>query len=279
MSTEDAAPGSPWIPVGALAEAFAPHGNVAPPSAALAGRTLTLELDDGRSVEHRFASDRLLVRTASAGEGAGGQREEAYTATAVREGIYLVDFVARQERATSVSLVLDLPRGIVTEVVGRLPGELEASRPLLDLAEQGGELTGVEVTFRSGAIDAPLTAETPRHAPTARLVGRRVEYTYSPTERYEHIYLNERFYTWHCLLGAEAGLADTDRCHAYELADELYLFVWREKIVPTLGVVVLDHERLRSSGKIFGYLGGDFGTVANFPVGSTARIVNVSSLT
>src|SRR3989304_5925707 len=159
MSTEDAAPGSPWIPVGALAEAFPPHGNVAPPSAALAGRTLTLELDDGRSVEHRFARDRLPVRTPSAGGGGGGAGGGA---------------------------------------AGRRPGEGEASRPLLDLAEQGGELTGVEVTFRSGAIDAPLTAETPRHAPTARLVGRRVEYTYSPTERYEHLYLNERFHPLHC---------------------------------------------------------------------------------
>ena len=67
-----------------------------------------------------------------------------------------------------------------------------------------------------------------------------MEYTYSPTERYEHIYLNEDFYTWQCLMGSEKGLADTDRCHYLKLGEQLYLFVWREKIVPTLGAVVAD---------------------------------------
>ena len=106
------------------------------------------------------------------------------------------------------------------------------------------------------------------------MVGKRVEYTYSPTECYEHIYLNERFYTWHCLLGSEKGLADTDRCHYYKLADRLYLFVWREKIVPTLGSVVVDLEALRTTGKIFGYQGEGPGGLSNFPVGARARVLN-----
>ena len=92
--------------------------------------------------------------------------------------------------------------------------------------------------------------------PTTELIGRRVEYTYSPTERYEHIYLNEDFYTWQCLLGSEKGLADTDRCHYLKLGDELYLFVWREKIVPTLGAVVADFSAMRTMGKIFGHAAG-----------------------
>ena len=83
-----------------------------------------------------------------------------------------------------------------------------------------------------------------------------MEYTYSPTERYEHIYLNEEFYTWHCLLGSEKGLADTDRCHYLKLGDDLYLFVWREKIVPTLGAVVVDFQAMRTMGKIFGHAQG-----------------------
>jgi hypothetical protein len=108
-----------------------------------------------------------------------------------------------------------------------------------------------------------------------------VEYTYSPTERYEHIYLNERFYTWHCLLGSEKGLADTDRCHYLKLADELYLFVWREKIVPTLGAVVVDFQAMRTMGKIFGHSqsgpGGGPAGVVDFPVGARARLANVTA--
>ena len=38
-----------------------------------------------------------------------------------------------------------------------------------------------------------------------------------------------------CLDGVEKGLADVDRCHYVQVAEDLYLFVWREKIIPTLG--------------------------------------------
>ncbi len=44
----------------------------------------------------------------------------------------------------------------------------------------------------------------------------------------------------------------------------LYLFIWREKIVPTLGVVLVDLERLKTTGQILGYRGFDFGAVSCF---------------
>ena len=108
------------------------------------------------------------------------------------------------------------------------------------------------------------------------MIGKRVQYTYSPTECYEHIYLNADFYTWQCLRGAEKGLADTDRCQYYKLGELLYLFVWREKIVPTLGVVVVDYSAWRSSGKIFGYRGNDFDRLENFYMGAYARLLNIT---
>ncbi|MFZ7125520.1 MAG: MoaF C-terminal domain-containing protein [Desulfobacterales bacterium] len=99
---------------------------------------------------------------------------------------------------------------------------------------------------------------------------------YSDTETYEHIYLNEHLYTWHCLAGIEKGLADTDRCHAYRIGEGLYLFVWREKVVPTLGVVMIDLQRMKTTGKILGYEDGDFGTIVNAPVGAFATLLNVT---
>ncbi len=109
-----------------------------------------------------------------------------------------------------------------------------------------------------------------------------MEYTYSTTERYEHIYLNEHFYTWHCLLGSEKGLADTDRCHYLKLGDVLYLFVWREKIIPPWGAVVVDFQAMRTMGKIFGHAQGagsrdDASEVVDFRVGARARLLNVTS--
>lgn len=101
--------------------------------------------------------------------------------------------------------------------------------------------------------------------------GKRIEYTYSPTERYERIYLNEQLYTWHCLDGSEKGLADTDRCDYRKIAEDLYLFVWREKIVPTLGIVLLDLAQLKTTGQILGYQGFDFAAVTSFSASGRVR--------
>ena len=267
---------SRWITVGDLAEAFEPGSNSPPRTEDLVGRTLSLYLENGQMVEHRFETGERLVWKIAVGEGEGREVEATYFAAKVREGIYFVDFIKQSQRATTVTLLLDLSLGIVTVLIGELPEESESRRPLLERAAQGGELTAVNATFLSGSVNAPLTAGTPRHSITRELVGRRVEYTYSRTERYEHIYLNQDFYTWHCLLGSEKGLADTDRCHYYRLGDGLYLFAWREKIVPTLGVVAVDFDRMRTVGKIFGYQGVDSAKLSNFAVGARARLLNVT---
>jgi hypothetical protein len=194
----------------------------------------------------------------------------------VRDGIYFVDFVWTQVPATTVSLVLDLAEGAATVLIGTLPDATEAGRPLLERISAQDELTGVSALFLSAAIDSPFTPSTPRHLPTADMVGHRIEYTYGANERYEHIYLNPSFYTWHCLAGSEKGLADTDRCHYLKVADTLYLFVWREKIIPTLGVVLVDLAAMRTAGKILGYSADIGSALANFPVGAHARVLNIT---
>jgi phenolic acid decarboxylase len=267
---------SPWISVGELAQAFEPDSSTLPSTSDLAGETLHVHLENGQVVTYRFETETRLHRGITAGEETGAEGVDTYFATKVREGIYFVDFVTRLERATTITLLLDLNQGIATALIGRLPDEAEATGSLLERVAQGRELTAVSATFLTGALNAPFTADTPRHATTDELVGRRVEYTYSPTERYEHIYLNENFYTWQCLSGSEKGLADTDRCHCYKLAENLYFFVWREKIVPTLGAVVVDFDQMRTVGKIFGYREGGCGELANFPVCASAKLLNVT---
>lgn len=139
--------------------------------------------------------------------------------------------------------------------------------------ERGLPLTAVETRFvfaRTDAQPGPLPGFTDA------LVGMRNQYTYSPTERYEHIYLNDNFYARQCLDGVEKGLADVDRCHYVQVAEDLYLFVWREKIIPTLGVILIDLQQMRTDGKIMGYQGSDFGALSNFPVGASAKILNLT---
>lgn len=263
-----------FIPVGELGKAFSSDSNILKHSFDLAGRTMALNFADGLAMECRFIDGGTLVWTEAPSPKAGHSTTEIYTATSPRPGIYLVDFIKGRERATSVSLVLDLQRGIVTVITAELPTQEDAELSFLKRIAAGLELTAVNVTFRHGSIDAPFSAATPRHEPTLELVGKRIKYTYSATEQYEHVYMNGNFYTWQCLLGSEQGLSDADRCHYYKVADKLYLFVWREKIVPTLGLVLIDLKAMQTTGKIFGYNGNDFGQSTNFQVGAKARIIS-----
>ncbi|MBF8729984.1 MULTISPECIES: molybdenum cofactor biosynthesis F family protein [Pseudomonas] len=260
-----------WITVGALAEGFAPEAFILPQLADLAGRTLTLHFANGWIIEHRFDAQALHWHAAD-GHSAGSA---PYRATSVRPGIYLVDFIKHEAgKAWSISLVLDTLSQSFTAVLGRLPEASQVERGLYARALAGEPLTDVQAHFHHGSLDHPWQDGACPHAPTQELVGLRNRYRYSPTEEYEHIYLNDRYYSWQCLKGVEQGLCDTDRAHYYKIAEQLYLFVWREKIVPTLGLVMIDLQQHRSDGKIFGYQGADFDALSNFPVSSHCSVLN-----
>lgn len=266
MSTQ-----SDWITVGALADGFAPEAFILPNLADLAGKRFTLNFANGWQIVHEFEAERLSWQAADG----HSQGSAPYRATSVRPGIYLVDFLKHESgQDWSISLVLDLDSASFTAVIGRMPEAETTHEGLYHRALAGKLLTGVEVEFLHGSLDKPWQEGACPHAPTSELVGLRNLYRYSPTEVYEHIYLNENFYSWQCLKGVEAGLCDTDRCHYYKITDELYLFVWREKIVPTLGLVMIDMANHRSDGKIFGYAGGGFDELSNFPVASYCSVLN-----
>ena len=260
-----------WITVGALAEGFAPGAFILPNLADLDGRRFELVFENGWRIAHVFAEGQLDWALA---DGSASGRSP-YRATSVRPGLYLVDFIKHENgQAWSVSLVLDTLSQSFTAVLGQLPQREATEQGLYRRALEGRDLTDVSVQFLHGTLDRPWEPGACPHAPTTELVGLRNRYRYSPTEVYEHIYLNEQFYTWQCLAGVERGLCDTDRCHYYRIADELYLFVWREKIVPTLGLVMIDLKAHRSDGKIFGYADADFAALSNFPVSSHCDVLN-----
>lgn len=265
---------SPWIPVGELQDGFAADPNILTPTDDLAGKNLTIHFADGTAIAHNFTSGSELTWTIESGKDAGESVTETYNATSLRDGIYFVDFIKSAERAMSVTLVLDLNKQVFTAALSQMPVEAEAKKSLIERVGNNEELTGVTVQFSHGTIDKPYSDNGDLHAETDELVGKRVLYTYSPYEQYEHIYLNPSKYTWQCVKGVEQGLADTDTCHFYKIADELYLFVWREKIVPTVGVVMIDLQRKKTTGKIMGYAESDFGALSNFQVGAFARVLN-----
>jgi hypothetical protein len=264
-----------YIQVGELVEGMSE--DVLPPAEDLSGSQHTLFGEDGSVTRLEFAAGGRLLWDELEGPRAGAHGEEEARVTQPRDGVFVADFVSASLRATSVTVVLDVAHAAATTVIGTLPTPEQAARSAYDLATAGEELTSVAVTFARAAIDRAFVADAHPHVPTADMVGRRVEYVYTSTEKYEHIYLSDDLYTWQCLAGSEKGLADTDRCHHRRIGDELYLFVWREKIIPTLGVVLVDWRARVSNGKLFGYESSDFGALCSTPISSRAHLLNVTT--
>ncbi|MBE1875832.1 MoaF C-terminal domain-containing protein [Myceligenerans pegani] len=250
-----------FIPVGALGDGFAPDANLLEPVADL--DDLPFELDLG---------ERLTLTIDGGVARWGGHSDVPVRVTSVRDGVYLIDGVAG---GVSTTFVLDTEAGLVTLVEGELPPDAVRAESAWTRVQRGDDPTGVTARIRHGRV-AGSTA--PVHAPTTELVGFRNRYTYSPHERYEHIYLTPDRYTWHCLTGVEQGLADTDRCHHIRIRDGLTLFVWREKIVPTLGLLLIDLSAMRTDGKIFGNTGFDTTSTVNFPVGARAEVLDTTGV-
>lgn len=258
-----------FIPVGALGEGFSHEPHVAPASTELAGATLRLQLPSGSS-ELRIDADGTAAWADS--------KSFAVRVTSLRPGFFLVDGVVPGDggrRPMSLTFALDVEAGQVTMVRGWLPDSATAAESAFTRVQRGDDPTGVEVAFEHGTIGEDGGGE-PTHVPSSELVGLRNRYTYSPREVYEHIYLSQNLYTWHCLEGVERSLADTDRCQTIKLRDKLYLFVWREKIVPTFGLILIDLDQLRTDGKIFGNDQFDSNSFVNFPVGALTEIINVT---
>jgi hypothetical protein len=197
-----------FIQVGALAEGFAPHSNTLEPQHGLSGTTLALRFADGETLSCHFVDQQTLSW--------GEYRGIAYRATSIRPGILFIDFLDPGQDNASITLVCDRNQGNFTAVFGQLPDEQQTRLDAFSRVEQGLPLTAVNAEFRFGTLDDATVA--PPHF-TDELIGMRNMYTYSPTERYEHIYLNDNFYAWQCLDGVEKGLADVDRLARENRAD------------------------------------------------------------
>jgi hypothetical protein len=136
------------------------------------------------------------------------------------------------------------------------------------------EFTPLSIVEVSGQAAEP---KGPPHGRSRELTGRRIRYTYGDGGIYEHVYLTENLFTWHCQAGPEKGLADTDACDCYAIRSDVYLFSWREKIIPTLGVVLVNTGRMRSNGYLTG-IDTHTGEVSYFPIGARGELLNVTEM-
>ena len=228
---------SAWLPLNGLQPGFdAFKGET---SNDLNGLTLTSTWADGTQIDHAFRNDRMhWLYLVDNGDRRGSDPYEVFL---IDEGLYYVQFQRDDHPIEALSILFDLTNGVGLAVISTI----EHAEP---------EMTAVRQRFEPFTIDG-YKQTGPFPAPSQDLIGRRVLWRYSLTHAYEHIYLSPQWYTWHCLSGPERGLADTDEHTTFEIRPGIYVFAWREKVIPCASVTVANHRdfaNLRSHGALFG---------------------------
>lgn len=237
----------------------------------LKGRKLELTFSDGAEATYTFEAENLVRFE-------GREVEEAlYKCIKIESDLYLAFYRQSASPANQTMLLMDFGENQVTEFYGLMPTLEEAKIDLITLAFSEQTVTRVKLEYRSASINSVPVKPIER---TKEILGYHVRWEYSPEDIYEHVYFNENYYAWQCLEGPEKFLADADECDYFKLRDKLYLFVWREKLIPTMGFIITDYRQepaLQSNGCLFG-----INTVTGAPEGgdiasAKGRVVNYTN--
>jgi hypothetical protein len=264
---------STWLPLSGLEPGFAGNRAIALARGFFDGTTLTTLDDSGTEIRHEFADGRLhwtVTISEPTGSGAGiSEGTDEYEAYAVDDQLFYVQVHHESIPDEAVSIVFDLRAGTCLSVLsfaGQAPEGVEPGP------------TAVKQKFVPSIILEHSGERGPLPHRTKTLIGRRIHWQYSDTHSYEHIYLNEDWYTWHCLAGPEVGQADTDLCSYFELRKGIYVFAWREKVIPCASVTIADHRdasAIRSWGVLFGPDDDGSGFI-HFTFGAKGRLASVT---
>ena len=230
---QDYIPEDQWPPVSAMLEGFGEQ--TLPASPALSGLTLSVPGEEGTNATFRFDDENTVTWTELRGEDQTSGTA-TYKAIEARQGIFIIDFVRGEGLdAENVTIVWNRETGAITSSVSFFVIKDGKTRSSTDFSQ--GNTAGAAA----------------RNERSSALVGKRIFYRYSDVETYEHIYLNPGTFTWNCIRGGEAGLADTDRCMTWEVAEDLYIFFWTEKVMCVEAVLLVDLREQRSIGRMFGW--------------------------
>jgi hypothetical protein len=127
----------------------------------------------------------------------------------------------------------------------------------------------------AGTLDRAEEISGPAPAPTRDLIGLTAHYEYSPNHVYEHIYLSSQRYAWQNLVGVQRGQGDVDLATTYRFDEDIYVFGFREFIIPVASLFLYNWKTMRSTGKFLGE--SRSGKIENMPAGAFIR--KMSSVT
>lgn len=227
--------------------------NRLPGSSALVGASVRIQVPGlGMTLTPRT---RNALEWTADGEGAG-QGTDWYEAIEVAPEIFFLDMTFRSRPEEALTLILDFNRKRVLAIRCRIRSASEA-----------GAEPRVAQDFLPGTMgEDPLLVYGEAPQETRDLIGLRTFQTYSPNHTYEHTYLSARRYAWQCLVGVQRGHGDVDMASYWRFDDNLYVFTFREFLIPVASVFLFNFRDMRSTGKFLGVTGD--GAVANSPAGA-----------
>lgn len=197
------------------------------------GKELKIKLEDNSELQLNFDVDK--VKWSWNGEDGNDPYEEVKT----NRDNYFIDIVFTKKRNETVTLIFNPKTSRVIAV----------KTIVHDHIPEGGTRVGQE--FLIGEIEGVTpTGEVP--GLTRELIGYRTVSIYSDNHTYEHFYVNSNRYSWQCLNGVQKGHGDMDYASYYKLEENVYVFCFREKIIPVATVLVLDFNNGTNTGKFFG---------------------------
>ncbi|MCL1895471.1 MAG: molybdenum cofactor biosynthesis F family protein [Clostridiales bacterium] len=197
------------------------------------GKKLNVILENDAVLSLFFGGE--TVKWSYCGETGDDPYEEVFIARCV----YFIDIFFSGKGNESLSLVFNSSTGRVIAV----------RSTILDHLPPGD--TRVAQEFLVGGIEGvDLAGEIP--ALTRDLIGYRSINIYSSNHTYEHFYVNSKRYAWQCLEGVQKGQGDMDYATYYKLEENMYLFCFREKIIPVASVFFFDFNKGTNTGKFLG---------------------------
>ena len=229
-------------------------GNRLPRTAALAGTSLTVVEDGAAPLRLSFEDG----ETVSWRRDDGTAGSDWYEAVEVRPEVFYLTIGDAAHPLRAAVLVVNRVTGRTLTVSSVIADEPTPGRPRVSQTFVPGALAGANL---SGLVPAP----------TRDLVGLRALYRYSPNHLYEHVYLSSERYAWQCLVGEQRGHGDVDLATTWSLGDELYVFTFREFIIPVAATWLYDLSAMRTTGTFVG-LGAD-GIVKIAPGGAFITVL------
>lgn len=227
--------------------------NRLPVSEALVGKTLRLNLPGGVLTLQPTA--RSQARWTEEGQ-RPGDGTDWYEAIEVAPQTFFIDLTFASRPTEALTVVLNLSSRRVLAVRSRIRS-----------AEEAGAEPRVAQDFLPGTLGSDADAATGEVPAESRdLIGLRTFQTYSPHHTYEHTYLSSQRYAWQCLVGVQRGHGDVDMASYWRFEEGVYLFTFREFLIPVASVFLFDFRSLRSTGKFLGITGD--GAVSNSPAGA-----------